>query len=81
LPTELITREAQNDETLVFVLLVEGLEGRVLGRETADELDQGIALASQTKCVPLRSYVDDEDDLAFQLRKEEVAAVGEFGLE
>ena len=33
LPTELVAREAQNDETLVFVLLVEGLQAFVLGRE------------------------------------------------
>jgi hypothetical protein len=35
LPTELVAREAQNDESLVFVLLVQGLQALVLGCETA----------------------------------------------
>jgi hypothetical protein len=35
LPTKLVARETQNDQTLVFVLLVEGLEAFVLDREAA----------------------------------------------
>ena len=31
-------------------------------------------------CAPLRGYVDDKDDSSFQLRKEELVAIGEFGL-
>lgn len=35
LPNELVAREAQNLDTLVFVLLVKGLQAVVLGREAA----------------------------------------------
>ena len=35
LSTELVAREAQNVETLVFVLLVEGLQAVILGCEAA----------------------------------------------
>ena len=31
-------------------------------------------------CAPLRGYVDDKDDPTFQLRKEELVTIGEFGL-
>lgn len=80
LPTELVAREAQNDKTLVFVLLVEGLQAFVLGCEAAGEMDQSVTLAYKGSCAPLRSYVDDKDSLAFQLRKEVLVAIGEFGL-
>ena len=40
LPTELVARETQNDETLVLVLLVEGFQAVVLGCEAADERRQ-----------------------------------------
>ena len=33
--TYLVAREAENDETLILVLLVESLEALVLGREAA----------------------------------------------
>ena len=41
--TELVTRETQNDETLVFVLLVEGLQTLVLGCEAAGEMHQRLS--------------------------------------
>ena len=41
--TELVTRETQNDETLVFVLLVEGFQALVLGCEAAGEMHQRLS--------------------------------------
>jgi len=43
-------------------------------------MDQSAALAHKGRYIPLRGYVDDKDDLAFQLRKEVLVAIGEFGL-
>ena len=41
---------------------------------------QGVSVAYEGRCAPLRGYVDDKDDSSFQLRKEELVAIGEFGL-
>ena len=41
---------------------------------------QCVGLAYKRRRTPLRGYVDDKDDPAFQLRKEELVTIGEFGL-
>ena len=41
---------------------------------------QGAGVAYERRCAPLRGYVDDKDDPTFQLRKEELVTIGEFGL-
>ena len=78
--TELVAREAQNVETLVLVLLVEGLQAVILGCEATGGVGQGIGEAYKERCAPLRGHVNDKNDPAFQLRKEELVTIGEFGL-
>ena len=41
---------------------------------------QGIGVAYKERCAPLRGHVNDKNDPAFQLRKEELVTIGEFGL-